>query len=209
MNDEQLRDRLGRVDPAIGDASITPVTSPEARSLLEDIMSTPVIEQTPEHTAPAPGPRRQRRPLLALATAAAVTVGLVAVGITVLGGGDDSPDQVATVLELEAPASDPMAMCMVLEPAILAENPIAFKGTVTSAEGGVVTLTIDEAYRGVDADVATLQAAEGMEALIGGIDWQVGEQYLVSAYEGVVNYCGQTGPATPELQAMYDAAYGA
>lgn len=209
MNDDQLRDRLGRLDPSLGDASITPITSPEARSLLEDIMNTPVIEETPDQVTAIPAPRRPRRPLLALATAAAVTIGLVAVGVSVLGGGDDSPGEVATVLELDAPADDPMAMCIVLEPAILAQSPIAFKGTVTSAEGGVVTLTIDEAYRGVDADVATLQSPEGMEALLGGVEWQVGQQYLVAAFDGVVNYCGQTGPATPELQAMYDAAFGA
>ena len=32
-------------------------------------------------------------------------------------------------------------------------------------------------------------------------------QYLVTAYDGVVSYCGQTGPATPELQDVFDQAF--
>ena len=54
-----------------------------------------------------------------------------------------------------------------------------------------------------------LTAPAGMEALIGGLDFQPGATYLVSAYDGVVSYCGLTGPATPELQAMYAAAFPA
>ncbi len=108
MNDDELRDRLGALDPAAGGADPEPATSPSARALLEEIMSTPVV---------------------------------------------------------------------------------------------------DEAYRGVDAGAVTLVAPEGLEALIGGVAWQVGRPYLVSASDGVVHYCGQTGPATTELQAIYDAAF--
>ncbi|MCU0260188.1 MAG: hypothetical protein MUE78_04140 [Ilumatobacteraceae bacterium] len=211
MNDDELRDRIRGLDPSLGGADPEPVTSPRARALLEDIMSTPVIDTPAPHT-----PARPRRPWWQAAAAAAAIVGVVAVGAAVLTRDDGGTDVAgpattvpgkATVLELSAGVDDALASCMALEPSILAGNEVAFRGTVTSADAGVVQLTVDEVYRGVDAQVVTLSAPEGMEALIGGVAWEVGQPYLVSAFDGVVNYCGQSGPATPELQAIYDAAF--
>ena len=48
---------------------------------------------------------------------------------------------------------------------------------------------------------------EPRRSLISGVAWEVDGQYLVTAYDGVVSYCGQTGPATPELQAVFDEAF--
>lgn len=221
MNDDELRDRIARLDPALGGVPTNPYASDSARALLEDIMSTTpdTIDETP-FDVPA-GPRdsdaNRRRTWWALGAAAAI-VAVVAVGIGVSGGGgdDDQPLAVdptvttpgkATVLELEAGTEDLMASCMVLDPSVVAQAPVAFAGTVTMADGEVVQLTVDEAFAGVDADVVTLTAPTGMEPLIGGVNWVVGEQYLVSAYDGVVAYCNQTGPATAELRAVYDAAF--
>lgn len=227
MNDDQLRDRIARLDPMPDGASIDPVSSPMARALLEDIM-----QNTP--AAPTEQPRRTggSRPIWRIAGIAAAVVAVVAVGAAVVTSGGDGDDEIAItttapdadptpteptptepikakVLDLTAPGEDLMASCAVLDPTVLSQAPIAFKGTVTMAENGVVQLTIDEAYKGTDAQAATLSSPEGMEALIGGVEWAVGEQYLVSAYDGVVSYCGQTGPATPELQAIFDAAFAA
>ena len=82
-----------------------------------------------------------------------------------------------------------------------------FDDVSASIDGDVVTLTVDEWYQGGDADVVTITAPLGMEALIGGIAFEPGQPYLVSAYDGVVSYCGMSGPATPELQQMYDDAF--
>jgi hypothetical protein len=220
MNDDELRERLAGLDPSLGGDEPDPVTSPQARALLEEIMSTPVTDTAPI----APTPPHDRRPWWLGAAAAAAIIGVVAVGAAVLtrdDGGTDVANPVttpaatpvvtapgkATVLELSAGVDDALASCMVLEPSILVGNEVAFRGTVTSADGGVVQLTVDQAYRGVDAQVVTLSSPEGLEALIGGVEWEVGQPYLVSAFAGVVNYCGQSGPATPELQAIYDAAF--
>ena len=54
-----------------------------------------------------------------------------------------------------------------------------------------------------------LNAPQGMEALIAGIPFEVGGQYLITAYDGNVNYCGFSGPSTPELRAAYEQAFGA
>jgi hypothetical protein len=213
MHDDQLRDRIARLDALgrsdTGGASIDPITSPAARSLMEDIMNTPLITEEPTRR-----PDRGRRPWWAMAAAAAAVVAAVAVGVAVFNGGDHNtvdlatPPGKATVLDLSTGVEDLLASCAVLDPTIVGQAPIAFKGTVTLAEGGVVQLTVDQAYRGVDAQVVTLGAPEGQEALIGGVAWEVGGQYLVTAYDGVVSYCGQTGPATPELQAIFDEAFG-
>jgi hypothetical protein len=46
-----------------------------------------------------------------------------------------------------------------------------------------------------------------MEALIGGIPFEVGDRYLISAQSGNVNYCGFSGQSTPELRAGFEAAF--
>jgi hypothetical protein len=222
MNDDQLRDRIGRLDPLahsdFDGASIDPITSREARSRLETVMNSPLsdVEAIDLDT-------RTPRRWMAISGAAAAAVAAVAIGVVAFNGGGDDAPQVAdpventddqqepaklTVLDLSAGVDDAMAMCIALDPTILAQSQVAFKGTVTSADAGVVQLTVDDAYVGVDAQAVTLSAPDGMQALIGGIEWEVGGQYLVTAWDGVVNYCGQTGPAEPELQAIFDEAFG-
>ena len=46
-----------------------------------------------------------------------------------------------------------------------------------------------------------------MTSLGGSIDFQVGSRYLVTAYDGIVNYCGFSGPWTQELADAYAAAF--
>jgi hypothetical protein len=46
-----------------------------------------------------------------------------------------------------------------------------------------------------------------MEALIGGIPFDVGGVYLISATGSTVNYCGFSGPDEPGLRALYDEAF--
>lgn len=223
MNDDQLRDRIGRLDPLAGaepgGASIEPIASPEARSRLEAIMNTPTIDDhmTDDSSAKArdvaTGPSRR---WLAVAGAAAA-VAVLAVGAIAMTGGDDEPEVAdpaptqpdeSSVLELSTGVDDAMASCMRVDATVIAQNQIAFKGTVTAVDADVVQLAVDDAYAGVEAQAVTLTAPEGMEALTGSVAWEVGAQYLVSAWDGTVNYCGQTGPATPELQAIYDEAFG-
>jgi hypothetical protein len=48
-----------------------------------------------------------------------------------------------------------------------------------------------------------------MEALIAGFPFEVGAQYLITAYDGNVNYCGFSGPSTPEFRAAFEQAFGA
>lgn len=219
MDDEQLRSRIAASDPMHDGVPIEPADSPSARHLLEAIMSTELDTDT---TQPAPDenvlalePRRKRWTMVALGAAAvgALAVAGAAVGGVFDGGepnvADDPPAvEEPSVLELSGGDVDPAMMsCLAVDATIIAESPVAFRGVVDAVEADTITLTVDEWYRGGDADVVTITAPLGMEALIGGIAFEVGQPYLISAYDGVVSYCGMSGPATPELQQMYDAAF--
>jgi hypothetical protein len=199
---DKLRQRLARLDPMHPGVSTEPLTTESSRNLLEGIMSTPVTEQ-PEA---APEPKRNRW-LVGVAAAAAL---VVAVGgaIALTGGGED-PVASGPPLELNAAGEDPMAMCIMFSVEELARAPIAFEGTVTSVEGETITLTVDEWFKGGDAGQVVLHAPAGMEALIAGIPFETGSQYLITAYDGNVNYCGFSGPSTPEFRAAFEQAFGA
>jgi hypothetical protein len=215
MTDGELRDRIARADPAAR-AATDPITSRAARALREEIVNTPVLDSQPTRDEMTDRPRRRWAvpALAAAATVVAVGLGLVLAGTGGDDGGElaDAPIVTAApgklkVLELSTGTEDVTATCMAITPQLIVEMPVAFKGTVDSSEGGIVTLTIDRAYQGTDAQVATLVAPEGLEALIGGVAFVPAQQYLITATDGVVNYCGFSGPATPELQALFDQAF--
>ena len=80
--------------------------------------------------------------------------------------------------------------------------------TLPLEPGGTVEITVDRWFKGGDADTVVLEAPSGMEALIGGIPFAEGESYLITAYDGTVNYCGFSGPATADFRSAFDAAFG-
>jgi len=195
---DQLRERLARLDPMHPGVD----TQPPSRDLLEEIMSTPVIEQ------PETGPEQKSNRWLVAVAAAVALVLAVGGGFLLTGGGTD-PVAAGPPLELTAGGEDPMAMCIVFSVEELAKAPLAFEGTVTTVEGETITLDVDEWFKGGDAGQVLLHAPADMEALIAGIPFQVGSQYLITAYDGNVNYCGFSGPSTPELRASFEQAFGA
>lgn len=196
MNPDELRARLAEIDPS-RELVTEPVTTPSSRERLERIM------QNDPTTTDAATARRGRWLMAAAAAAAAV---VVVGGVVAATGGDDSTEA-GPPLELDLGASDAMASCMMVEAQFLADMPVAFAGTATEVEGETVTLTVDEWYVGGDAETVVLHAPTGMEALIDGFSFEEGSPYLVSATDGTVNFCGYSGPATDDLQAVYDEAF--
>lgn len=191
MSDE-LRSQLRRLDPVRPDRAMEPIPN----SRLERIMSH---DPTTAERAPSTGFR------LALVGGVAV-IALVAAFVVpgLLGGSAADP------LVLGLTADDAMASCLPVTAEFMADMSPAFEGTVTAVEGETVTLTIDQWFAGdTGATEAELTAPAGMEALIGGVEFSVGETYLITASGGTVNYCGYSGPATPELRAIFEAAFGA
>ena len=138
---------------------------------------------------------------------------IAGVGVFAVVGGDDDPtvptakEPAPSVLALSArPPSS--AKCMVVSPEVLANQQVAFDGTVASITDGLVTLDATRWYRGGDADQVTVQAPpENLEALISAADFQVGQRYLVSATDGFVSVCGFSAAYSDDLAAMYAQAF--
>lgn len=195
---DQLRERLARLDPMHQGVD----TEPPSRELLEGIMSTPVVEQ------PETGPeQKSNRWLVGIAAAAALV--LAVGGVIAFTGGGTDPVAAGPPLELNAAREDAMASCIMFSVEELARAPLAFEGTATAVDGDTVTLTVDEWFKGGDAGQVVLNAPPDLVALIGGIPFEVGRQYLITAYDGNVNYCGFSGPSTPEFRADFEQAFGA
>jgi hypothetical protein len=199
---DQLRDRLARLDPMHQGVETEPLTTESSQRLLEAIVSTPVTEQ------PETGPEQKPNRWLVGIAAAAALVLAVGGAIALTGGGND-PVASGPPMELTAGTEDVMASCIMFSVEELARAQVAFEGTVTSVEGETVTLDVDEWFNGGDAEQVVLHAPPGLEALIGGIPFEEGQQYLITAYDGTVNYCGFSGPSTPEFRAAFEQAFGA
>ncbi len=211
MNDE-LRDQLEQLDPMHPGVPVESVTTPSSRARLEQIMNTPLIEREQSDSSGAgrivhiDAPRGRRSWLFGVAAAAAVALAGAAV-VGSIGGGGDEPQTASPPLELSIGSDDPMAMCLPFDVSILRDMSPAFAATATSVEPGVVTLDVDRWYTGGDADTVVLQTPDSSPALIAGFEFVVGEQYLITAAEGNVNFCGYSGVATPEMTAAFDAAF--
>lgn len=200
MTDE-LREQLARIDPMHPGVPTRSVTEEPSRRQLETIMSTP----TRERPASAGTPHRNWIPAVAAIAALVVAVA----GIITLGDGPTATPEAAPPLELTAGGEDAMASCIMFSTEELERvAEIAFEGTVTAVDGPKVTLSIDRWFRGGgEATDVVLNAPQGMEALIGGLPFAVGEQYLITAQGGNVNYCGFSGPSTPESRTAFEAVF--
>ncbi|MEU8234329.1 hypothetical protein AB0C12_32475 [Actinoplanes sp. NPDC048967] len=63
-------------------------------------------------------------------------------------------------------------------------------------------------YAGRPTEAVEVAQGDGNgEALIGATVFEPGRQYLVAATDGHTLVCGYSGLATPELRALYDAAF--
>ncbi len=102
------------------------------------------------------------------------------------------------------------AKCAVPVPDTLATFDTAFAGTVTALDDGTATLSVDEWYAGGDgaATVTVTSPSEQLQDLLLAVDFQEGRSYLVSAEADRVTLCGYTGEDSPEMQALYDEAFG-
>ncbi len=197
MTDE-LEQRLRAADPVPASVPVDTVRTPRARNLLERTMTDAPITLDPPRSSP---PRRW-----ALVAAAAVAVAVIGTTVVVQAGGDDEP----TTLALSAAADDAMGMCIQVTPETLADGaPVAFEGTVTSVEGQTATLSVDRWFSGGDADEVTVTGpSENETALLGGVPLEQDGHYLISAIDGVVRSCGMSGEVSPELQTLFEDAFG-
>lgn len=197
--DDDLRLRLRAQDPAAG--PLDPFSDPRVHELLERTMSTPLLD------APRPAEamgRRRRWPLAAATGVAVLGVG----GALVLADDGAAPRRAPSSVVLAVAPADAMASCLPVSAEFLKDMPVALAGTATAVSPQEVRLEVDRWYAGGSADVAVLRPTTTEDqALVGGTSFTVGDRYLVSASEGTVSACGYSGPATPDLQQVYDEAF--
>lgn len=208
MTDE-MREQLKRLDPMHSGMPVESLATPSSQTRLEKIMNTPVIDKAATETVSSVGTARRPAWKLVAGIAAAAVVALGSAAIINSARSDGGSEVASTPLELSLGDSNSLSSCIVFDVALLAEMSPAFAATATAIEGDTVTLTVDRWYAGGDADTVVLRGAVGSPALIDGFEFQVGQQYLITAAEGNVNFCGYSGLATPELTAAFEAAFGA
>lgn len=208
MSDDQhdeLLTRLRAADPAASLPAADPI---RVDRLLEDVMSTELTEETRETGT------RGRSPLTWLVAAAALVV-IAGIGIFALVGHDDTPDapptaaDAQTVTELGVPGEEAFsARCAAPTSELIAGNDVAFDGTVTTVDDGMVTLQVTHWYAGEETDLVRIQApSEELARLVLSVDFREGQRYLVAARDGQVAICGQSAPYSAELAQLYEQAF--
>jgi hypothetical protein len=226
--DDDLRALLRSGDPA---RSLSPADPAALASLLEDIMSADLDVRPTQHDHDsgdrAAGARgRNRVTWLVAAAAAAVIAGVGGYAVSGLGG-DGS--QVPAARDTASPGSGDASLaagaplagvtteltgqgavgrCAAPDPSFIATGTQAFEGTVTSIEGDTVTLEATDVFTGeVGQTVQVTAPPAQFGALIQAVDFKEGQTYLVSATDGMVAVCGNSGPATGQLRSLYDQAF--
>lgn len=202
MTDDDLRARLRGADPAIGLAPLSPA---RVTRLLEDSMTNDLDTSRTAVAAPAPAPPRRTARRFAVAAAGLVLIaGAVATGVALRSPDAPAPGPRAHIVV----AGGGAAKCAPPRATSLAAASLAFAGTVQRVAAGTAVLTVTHLYAGAPAEVVEVAQGDGnSEALIGASVFEPGRAYLVAAIDGQAMVCGYSGLATPELQALYDAAF--
>lgn len=195
MNDDQLRKRLSASNPTPSSEPVDPITSDRARALMEDIMSAETTASRME----------QNRNRLVVAVAAAVAVAVLGFSLADGLGSGDAP----APLVLSAEGGDVLASCLPFDVEILEAMSPAFGGVVIELTDSAATIEVDRWFTGGEAEIVEINYTPGFEALIGTPSLEVGQRYLITATDGVVNGCGYSGVATPEYEASFEQAFGA
>ncbi len=102
-------------------------------------------------------------------------------------------------------------MCIRFDLDLLAQQELAFDGTVTAIDGESVSFAVGRWFRGSgDASVTLTEPGLGGGATMEGIlvDFQVGSRYLVSGADGIVTGCGYSVPFDEASAADWATAFG-
>jgi hypothetical protein len=109
----------------------------------------------------------------------------------------------------ELTAAPVSGRCLLPTAQLLAAKPLAFAGRVLGIADGVVTIHPTTVYAGDPGEKVTVRGAVAPDtgAIEGDPEFEAGQDYLVAADGGQVVGCGLSGPATPQLTALYAQAF--
>jgi hypothetical protein len=188
---DATRRLIARADPA---ATLAAVSADHLTRLTEDAMTT-------EHPTTAP---RSRPGLRTWLVAGAGTLAAGAAAAAILPGLLAPP----TVTTLELSDADPLTtMCLEITPDVVAAADLAFRADVTSIEGGIVSLRVTERFAGEVGDIVQVEQGD-IEPIDGApLVFVEGATYLVATDGTTIGSCGESGIVSPELEAIYDAAF--
>ncbi|HEY0888454.1 MAG TPA: hypothetical protein VGE38_02445 [Nocardioides sp.] len=204
-SDDELRHRLRVADPA---ATLSPADPDRVAALVERAVTNDVR---------ATG-HRGRNPLTWLVAAAAVVLLALIAGYAVFGTDDPVPsagDEPTGAPSEPGPATVALTTpqesgrCMVPSADVLAVQELAFEATAIGIADGVVTLEPERFYAGQATDEVTVTVPDDTALLQPELEFAAGTTYLIAATGDVITGCGLSGPATPELRALYAEAFGA
>lgn len=120
---------------------------------------------------------------------------------------NDTDEATAARVVLSVGGNETAGSCLPFDVEILATMSRAFVGTVTDIQADTITARVDGWYLGGDTSTVELRTVDDAQALLGGFPLVVGNQYLISALDDAISYCGYSGPVTPELQESFAAAF--
>jgi hypothetical protein len=203
--DRELLARLQAADPA----QRTPVPP---KHWISELTEATMNDTNTDETRSGQGRRTW-----VLVAAAAVVIGTLGVGaVAALNGGDDkgpstagqTTAKTASVTKLEAPAES-TAMCATPHAKMLADYAdMAVDAVVLSTAGDQVTLDVGHWYTGDATDRVEVTAPSvELMPLLGSVDLQKGERYLLAGQDGQLIVCGFSGAYDSKLAAMYEKAF--
>lgn len=186
--DEELTRTLRSADPA---ASLAPLSPARFDRLMKDTTMTPT-------TTARPTSLRSRIVLIGATGLAAAAVAAFAITTSL-------PTQAPTVLD--SGVGGIAAKCAAPTVESYADVDLAFEATVASIDGDTVTLHVTRTYTGEVSDTVVTTQGDGAISDGGPIVYQAGATYLIASVDGKVLSCGQSDVESPELSALYDAAF--
>jgi hypothetical protein len=198
MNDkaDDMRRLIGRADPA---ATLAPVSDARLTRLTEDAMTTEPTTRPATETATRPRPG-----LRTWLIAGAGTLAAGAAAAVVLPALLAPP----TVTTLQLSDADPLtSMCLEITPDVVSAADLAFRAEVTGIEGGIVSLRVTERFAGEVGDVVQVQQGDDIPIDGAPLVFVDGATYLVATEGTTIGSCGESGIVSPELEAIYDAAF--
>ena len=151
----------------------------------------------------------QRR--LRLSIGAVGVVAVAAVALLAFGPRSGAPGPSPSDGGLGGAAGGGTASCIRFDLDLLAQQEVAFDGTVTAIDGDSVRFEVGKWYRGSgDASVTLTQVGQAEGAVMEGIlvDFQVGGRYLVSGAGGVITGCGYSQAWDASAAADWESAFG-